>query len=62
MVTVTCPLCGETLEVTEWDAVTKTDVLVGHIAVEHGSKVRPSTPDEGPPLPRVLHIRWPWRR
>lgn len=26
------------------------------------NKLLPMTPEEGPPLPRVLQIRWPWKK
>lgn len=59
--TVPCPICGDIVEIPDYDRVTKTDALVAHIALKHGSGIRPATPDEGPPLPRSLHIKWPWR-
>jgi len=62
MVTVSCPICGEVITVTEWDTVSRTDALIGHIVKSHGAQVRPSTPLEGPPLPRGLGIKWAWRR
>ena len=62
MVTVECPLCNVTVEVPEYNAVGRTDALLGHIITVHGSEARPATPMEGPPLPRGLGIKWPWRR
>jgi hypothetical protein len=56
-----CPLCGNLIEGYVND-VTKTDLLMGHIATEHVSKIRPASPKEGPPLPRGLNIRWPWSK
>jgi hypothetical protein len=61
-VTVECPLCQEVLEVTEYDSITRTDVLAGHIVTKHASKALPMPPTEGPPLPRSLKLRWPWRK
>lgn len=60
--TVECPLCGKTVPIPGYDAITRTDALAGHIATEHVSKIRPATPLEGPPLPRGLGIRWPWMK
>jgi len=59
-VTVECPLCGEVLEVTEYDRVSRTDMLLAHIVTKHLSQVRPAAPQEGPPLPRGWGIKWPW--
>lgn len=61
-VTVECPLCGKEVLIPGYDAVTRTDALMGHIVTEHVSKVRPATPVEGPPLPRGLNVRWPWKK
>lgn len=58
-VTTRCPLCGTEVEVHEHNMVTRTDALLGHIFAEHGSRWRPATPLEGPPLPRGLKVRWP---
>jgi hypothetical protein len=62
MVTVSCPICGEVITLTEFDTVSRTDALMGHIVKIHGGQARPATPYEGPPLPRALRIKWPWRR
>jgi len=62
MVTVSCPICGEVITVPEWDTISRTDALVGHIVTVHGGQARPATPLEGPPLPRGLGVKWPWRR
>ena len=59
--TVRCPLCG-VLVPGVVDTLTRTDILMGHIISEHGFKARPASPMEGPPLPRGLGIRWPWRK
>ncbi|GAJ12055.1 unnamed protein product, partial [marine sediment metagenome] len=32
------------------------------IATEHIGKIMPSLPSEGPPLPKVLNIKWPWKK
>jgi len=61
-VTVECPLCGKSVPIPEYNLITRTDALAGHIVTEHVSKIRPATPGEGPPLPRALGIRWPWRK
>ena len=62
MVTVVCPLCDKPVEIAEYNKITRTDALVGHIAAEHVSKIMPPLPSEGPPLPKVLNIRWPRSR
>ena len=62
MVTVECPLCGKSVDVPEYNAITRSDALVGHIAAEHVGKIMPPPPSEGPPLPKVLNIRWPWKK
>ena len=62
MVTVECPLCGEIVEVPEYDSITRSDALVGHIATYHVSRVPPMPPYKGPPLPRGLNLQWPWRK
>jgi hypothetical protein len=56
-----CPLCGD-LIVGGVNAVTKSDLLMGHLVEKHGSKIRPASPKEGPPLPRGWNIRWPWHK
>lgn len=61
-VTVKCPLCGDEVEVPEYDSMTRTDALLGHIASAHAVKILPATPTEGPPLPRGLKITWPWKK
>ena len=61
MVTVDCPLCNKPVEIIEYNKITRTDALVGHIAAEHVGKIMPPLPSEGPPLPKVLNIRWPWK-
>lgn len=62
MVTVECPFCGKKIEVPEYDNITRSDALIGHIATEHISAIRPAAPYEGPPLPRGLDVRWPWKK
>jgi hypothetical protein len=62
VVTTRCPICDATIEIPEYNMVTKTDALIGHIVEKHGCHVRPATPLEGPPLPRGLNIRWPGRK
>ncbi len=62
MATVECPLCGESVEIPEYNKVTRSDALVAHIASEHISAIRPATPREGPPLPRGWGVRWPWKK
>ena len=57
---VVCPLCGDTIH-GEVDSITRSDILMGHLVERHASKIRPSHPKEGPPLPRGLNIRWPGR-
>ncbi len=59
--TVVCPLCKEEIPGVV-DKITRSDVLMGHLVTVHGSQARPATPLEGPPLPRGLGIRWPWRQ
>ncbi len=59
--TVRCLLCEEVL-VGEIDSLTRTDILMGHVVGAHGGRARPASPIEGPPLPRGLGIRWPWKR
>jgi len=54
---VVCPLCGDTIH-GEVNDITRSDILMGHLALRHVSKIRPSHPKEGPPLPRGLKIRW----
>ena len=40
-VSVTCPICGEELEVPGWDKVSRTDVLIKHLKEKHKeSKIR----------------------
>jgi len=39
LVTVTCPICGEVIEIPEYNAVTRTDALRRHIEKEHGPKI-----------------------
>jgi len=55
---VVCPLCGDTIH-GEVDSITRSDILMGHLVERHASKIRPSHPKEGPPLPRGLGIKWP---
>lgn len=61
-VTVECPLCGEVVEVPEYDSITRTDALVGHIVTKHASRALPMPPTQGPPLPKGLNLRWPWKK
>ena len=61
-VTAECPLCGTTIEITAYNATTKSDALLKHI--EEGCVVNkglPPFPTVGPPLPKALGIKWPWR-
>lgn len=60
-VTVQCPLCKEDVKVEDYDSITRTDALMGHIVTRHTSKVLPMPPQEGPPLPKGANVRWPWR-
>ena len=62
MVTVECPLCGQKIEILEYDSISRSDALVGHIAAAHIGKIMPPLPNEGPPLPRGLGIKWPGGR
>ena len=62
MVTVECPLCGKPVEVPEFNKTTRSDALLTHIASEHIGAIRPTTPSEGPPLPRGWGVRWPWKK
>ncbi len=59
--TVICPLCSREIPGVV-DDLTRTDVLMGHIVTEHVIQLRPATPTEGPPLPRGLNVKWPWRK
>jgi len=61
MVTVECPLCGETVEVPDYDSITRSDALVGHVATYHACRVMPPPPGSGPPLPKFFGLKWPWR-
>lgn len=62
MVTVECPLCGKAVEIPEYDLITRSDALMGHIVAGHIGKVMPPMPDEGPPLPKFLRVRWSWKK
>jgi len=62
VITVHCPLCDKPVEVTEYNMLTRTDALVGHIAAAHVGKIMPPLPSEGPPLPKGLNIKWPWSK
>jgi len=62
VVTVECPFCGEVIEVPEYNTITRSDALIGHIATHHVSRIMPSPPKKGPPLPKGLKIKWPWRK
>lgn len=59
--TVRCPLCGDEVPGVV-DALSRTDILMGHIVSVHGGQIRPASVTEGPPLPRGLGIRWPWKK
>ena len=59
---VSCPLCDETIQIPKYNAITRSDALAGHMVTTHVSQVRPATPLEGPPLPRWLHVHWPWKK
>jgi hypothetical protein len=52
-----CPLCNDLIE-GYINGNTKSDLLLQHLADKHG----PASPKDGPPLPRGLNIKWPWRR
>lgn len=52
-----CPLCNALIE-GYVNGNTKSDLLLGHLTDKHG----PASPIDGPPLPRGLNIRWPWRK
>jgi len=61
-VTVECPLCGKVIEITAYNAVTKSDALLKHINEDCiVNRVLPPLPTKGPPLPKALGISWPWR-
>jgi len=61
-VAVECPLCGETIEITAYNAVTKSDAIVEHLKKDCiVNKGLPNFPTVGPPLPKALGIRWPWK-
>lgn len=34
--TVTCPICGDVIDIPEYDSVTRTDALKQHIKLMHG--------------------------
>jgi len=60
-VTVECPLCGKTIEITAYNAVSRGDVLLKHLKEDCiVNKGLPNFPTVGPPLPRLFNIRWPW--
>jgi len=61
-VTVQCPLCKEEVDIPEYGAITRTDALAGHIVTRHSSQALPMPPTEGPPLPKVLNVHWPWKQ
>ena len=59
-VTVECPLCKKVISIPDYDSVSRSDALGGHILRE--CPYGPAKPREGPPLPRKLGIfsKWPW--
>ena len=60
-VTVECPICHQVIEIKDYNGINRSDALVGHIATYHMGPAMPETPEEGPPLPRKLGIKWPWK-
>ena len=61
-VTVECPLCGKVIEIIAYDAIIRGDALLKHINEECiVNKGLPTFPTVGPPLPKALGIKWPWR-
>ena len=59
--TVTCPLCKKEIPGVV-DTLTRTDILMGHLVKDHGSRARPNLPQEGPPVPHGWGLKWPWRK
>jgi len=60
-VKVECPLCGEVIEITAYNATSKSDALLKHLSEDCiVNKGLPPPPKVGPPLPKALGIRWPW--
>jgi len=58
---IECPLCGEIIEITKYNATTKSDALLKHISQDCiVNKGLPFSPKVGPPLPKALGIKWPW--
>jgi len=61
-VTTECPLCGKTIKITAYNAVSRGDALLKHINEECiVNRALPNFPTIGPPLPKAVGIRWPWR-
>ena len=61
-VTVECPLCGKAVEVTTYNSVSRGDALLKHLSEECiVNRALPNFPKTGPPLPKALGVRWPWR-
>ena len=58
---VECPMCGETIKIIGYDAVSRSDAIVKHLNEECKINLLPTLPTVGPPLPKALGIRWPWR-
>jgi len=56
-----CPLCGKVIEIPEYNRVTRTDVLLEHLNNCPVVMSLPTHPRVGPPLPKALGIKWPWR-
>ena len=61
-ITVGCPLCGKVIEIPAFDSVSRGDALLKHIDEECVvNKSLPNFPTVGPPFPKALGIKWPWR-
>ena len=60
-VTVRCPFCGEIVEIPEYDRFTRSDMLLVHLNECPVLLGLPTHPSVGPPLPKALGIKWPWR-
>jgi len=61
-VTVECPLCGKVIEITVYNAIGRGDALLKHLDEECiVNRGLPTSPAVGPPLPKALGIKWPWR-
>ena len=61
-VTVECSMCGKIIEVTTYNSVSRGDALLKHLNEECiVNRALPNSPKIGPPLPKALGIKWPWR-